>query len=356
MATLTGMASWGAAVGLALFVSSNSACSSSSGSGAGNDGDAGTAPSPVPANTWTWVDIPGMKCGNGAPTGIGVYVAPESPEVIFYMAGGGGCWDGNTCYGLKAATYMESGFTKDEFESDPQARIVQTVPGGNTPLRGRSMVYVPYCTGDDHAGNNVIQYDYSGSSRTAHHVGYENVGKALEYVASTWPGMKRLIVAGVSAGGFGTVFNFDRAQRRFPGVRVDGLDDSGPMIQPASGIWETVKAHWGLQLPPDCAACDEIPGYFDFLSAKYSKGPNRFALVSYTFDSVISGYMNLPAATFNAQLEELGSKIASSWPAARYYYIPGTQHVALVYDSSPEFYAWLTAMLDDDPKWANHPN
>ncbi|WP_394824407.1 hypothetical protein [Pendulispora albinea] len=99
-----------------------------------------------------------------------------------------------------------------------------------------------------------------------------------------------------------------------------------------------------------------MSGYFDFLATKYSKGPNRFALVSYTFDSVIAGYMGLSASAFNAKLEELGTKIASSWPAARYYYIPGALHVGLVYDSSPGFYAWLRAMLEDDPKWINHPN
>ncbi|WP_394824408.1 pectin acetylesterase-family hydrolase [Pendulispora albinea] len=194
-----------------------------------NDGGAAAVPSAPrpPAKTWTWVDIPGMTCGNGQPTGVGVYVVPESSETIFYMAGGGACWDGPTCYGLKAASYMDSGFTKRDFESDRQAVTVQSLPDGNTPLRGRNMVYVPYCTGDDHAGNNVIRYDDKGSSRTAHHVGYENVGRALDYVATIWPAMSRLIVMGVSAGGFGTVFNFDRVQRRFPEVRVDGIDDSG---------------------------------------------------------------------------------------------------------------------------------
>ncbi|WP_394834248.1 pectinacetylesterase family protein [Pendulispora rubella] len=353
---------WLAAFGLALLAPSIPACSSaSSGSDRvdrvdpGADAPPPSPPSGVPARTWTWVDIPGSKCGNGQPTGIGVYVEPESPELIFYMAGGGACWDGETCYGLKEATYMDSGYTKRSFESDSQALLIQTIPLGNNPLSGRSMVYVPYCTGDDHAGSNVISYDYDGVTKTAHHVGYDNVGKALDYAASTWPGMKRLILAGVSAGGFGTVFNFDRVQQRFPKVRVDGIDDSGPMIQPAPGIWETVRANWNVQLPPDCPACKEVPGYFDFLATKYSKGPNRFALISYTFDSVIAGFMNLSGAVFNALLEELGRKIASSWPAARYYYIPGTLHVGIANDTSPAFYAWVGAMLDDDPKWANFP-
>lgn len=363
------MAAHGTIVGLsvvagALLAASVVACSSSSSpDGAGHDvdgggGDGSTSPPPVsvPAKTWTWVDLPGTKCGNGQPTGMGVYVDPESPDVVFYMAGGGGCWDGATCYGQKAATYMESGYTKNEFESDPQALLVQSVPTGNMPLRGKSVVYIPYCTGDDHAGSNVLPYDYNGSTKTAYHVGYDNVGIALEHVATTWPRMKRLILMGVSAGGFGTVFNYDRVQRRFPDVRVDGIDDSGPMIEPVAGLWDIVREHWKLQLPPDCTTCTNVSGYFNFLSAKYAKGPNRFALVSYTFDSVISGYMSLPPATFNAELEELGKNMASSWPIARYYFIPGTLHVGLAHDTSADFYAWLAAMLDDDPKWGHHPN
>ncbi|WP_394844736.1 pectinacetylesterase family protein [Pendulispora brunnea] len=354
---------WLVAFALSLLAPTIPACSSSSDSGRpnpdANDADASTPPPPatgVPARTWTWVDIPGSQCANGQPTGIGVYVNPDSPELFFYMAGGGACWDGETCFGTKSATYVESGYAQREFESDSQALLVQTIPTGNNPLAGRSMVYVPYCTGDDHAGNNVIDYEYKGVTKTVHHVGYENVGRALEYVASTWPGMKRLILAGVSAGGFGTVFNFDRVQRRFPNVRVDGIDDSGPLIQPAPGIWETVKSHWNAQLPPDCPGCGEVSGYFDFLAGKYSNGPNRFALISYTFDSVIAGFMQLSGALFNLKLEELGKRIASSWPAARYYFIPGTLHVGIANDASPEFYAWVAAMLDDDPNWANHPN
>ena len=73
-----------------MYVIVLAACGSHAATGAdvtAGDDDAAVAdadtsnPFGTPAHTWTWVDLPGMTCGDGTPTGIGVNAAPESDDV-----------------------------------------------------------------------------------------------------------------------------------------------------------------------------------------------------------------------------------------------------------------------------------
>ena len=53
------------------------------------------------------------------------------------------------------------------------------------PFRDASYVFVPYCTGDLHAGSNVATYDVLGP-RTFAHVGRRNVEALLPRLRATW--------------------------------------------------------------------------------------------------------------------------------------------------------------------------
>ena len=66
---------------------------------AGTDGglDAGFD---LPLETWTWVDVPGMVCGNGSPTGIAINPSTRSQKLVILVEGGGACWEAANCYGI----------------------------------------------------------------------------------------------------------------------------------------------------------------------------------------------------------------------------------------------------------------
>ena len=64
------------------------------------------APIVAPNEAWTWVDFTDSQCANGAPTGIAVNPTSKSGDVLFYLQGGGACWDETTCYGLKSAAQL----------------------------------------------------------------------------------------------------------------------------------------------------------------------------------------------------------------------------------------------------------
>lgn len=309
-------------------------------------------PLEAPRNEWTWIDVDGMKCGNGSSSGIGVNLTDESDDVLIFLEGGGACWDGYTCWGPPGtALYLQTGYNALAFATDPQ-RILYFLNRGDdgNPFRKKNLIYIPYCTGDAFAGDNVINLSWFGDHET-HFVGYRNVGIALSRIVATLPSAKRVWLAGDSAGGFGAAFNFGRVQTAFPKARVDVIDDSGQPIMPNAARWQIWKALWNIQMPSDCTKCDDGPGAFvDYYRGKY---PNsRFGLISFDYDIVIAPFMNLSLDDFHQQLLALASEIDASWANARYFILPGASHVGIALPT-PGLRAWITKMVEDDPTWSS---
>lgn len=55
-----------------------------------------------------------MECADGQPTGIGLSRG-TSDDLVIYMAGGGACWDHQSCYEQERATFIAEGFGAAEF-------------------------------------------------------------------------------------------------------------------------------------------------------------------------------------------------------------------------------------------------
>ena len=87
------------------------------------------------------------------------------------------------------------------------------------PVKDWSFVYVPYCTGDFHGGNNVTTVP-GASGPPQHFVGYANVGMYLDRLVPTFHNATRILLAGLSAGGFGAVFNYARVAEAFGATPV----------------------------------------------------------------------------------------------------------------------------------------
>ena len=191
----------------------------------------------VPARTWTWFDIPGAFCRDGSPAGFGLNLDPASRKTVFFLEGGGACFDAVTCAGNPAnitSKSMSGGIFDRTIAANPVAEWNQ--------------VYVPYCTGDVHSGNNP-DGTVAGVGRQRF-VGYANTRIFLETLAATFPDTARLLVTGASAGGFGAAANYGQAVRIFPSIPVNLVDDAGPLMrQPplARCLQETWKTLWKLE-------------------------------------------------------------------------------------------------------------
>lgn len=327
-------------------------------------GDAG-------ALQWQWVAVPGSVCGSGSTAGFGLAPSDSSDELLIFFQGGGACWNTGTCvpslvqygpacdYGQLCVLDVEGGqrptashvTEKDPFPADGGGSFAQEVAAlsasrlldrslPDNPLRRANVVYVPYCTGDLHAGNAVRSYQYKynlldqPSTFQMHFAGATNVERYLEQLVSRFTQVRRVWVMGVSGGAYGATLNFDRIVAAFPNAEVHLLADSGPLL--STPHWADWRDTWAMKLRDGCTACDAgFDAVIDDLLTRHAS--RRIGLLSYDADKVIAwffyappGASNLlqpPLGTFANNLNTLLPKYSSA--NARAFVVTGEEHVLI---------------------------
>ena len=227
---------------------------------------------------WQKVALPNTKCGNGSQYKFFVR-RTASPNLLFFFEGGGACWDYDTCSGragiLGAAN--PNGIS-DDYMTQFTAKYVSPIVNGadpGLPLRSRTdlvtkgwnIVYMPYCTGDVHIGNNVRTYtDTTGQQPplTWHHAGYTNTVAAINYTKQQFPSVQKLLVTGFSAGGTATSASYYFVRRGINPQRGYLLNDSGPIyLAPnlnyrSRYLHDQIRSSWSLD-----SVFNQLPASFD---------------------------------------------------------------------------------------------
>ena len=335
-----------------------------------------SAPIVAEPRRWTWVPIEGAECMNGSPTGIGINPSTSTKKLLIVLEGGGACFNDTTC---TVGTINALGFGPLELAAELavmgySGTLSRTL--GVNVFAEWSYVFIPYCTGDVHAGANR-----SGPGGR-HHVGFENIRLALARLVPTFPAAEQVVISGSSAGGFGAAYNFDQVQQAFAAVPVTLLDDSGPMmpdefLKPC--LQAQMRAAWGLDqtLPADCAACRPpneagLANYAEYLAAKYPD--RRFGLISSTGDAVIRTFFGFgnsadcsspaafPAQDFEDGLVALRERMHPAHPNFRVYYPRSELHTWLLTDlglyqttSAVPLHAWVRDLVEGAPGWRDVP-
>jgi hypothetical protein len=368
---------------LAVVAAASAACSSNdsapaapgAGGGAGSDasstggasirhdsgteaGDSGTFdtsggptdPIPTKPNEFVWVAFPDAKCRDGSSAGIYVSANPASDNLLIFLQGGGSCWNSHECAGNPANFTPSAG----------AITLLENVYGlfvrtrADNPVRDWNMVYVPYCTGDYHAGNNP-GFDPGYGIGPQQYVGYTNLEKFFGRLVPTFPNVKKLLHSGYSAGGIGSVLTFELVAKHFPNADLMLLDDSGPPVPPTyrpDCIRERLRTTFGFDKTflKDCGADCPDPndyafGYVKHLVKTYPS--RRFAMVEAIADATVRaafGYTAadcnvditqaptpMDAAAFGAALLDMRTQLAALVPDGGTtnfgsFYLPGEQH------------------------------
>lgn len=317
------------------------------------DGGAGL-PFTGPEGEWEYVPIEGARCGNGSPLPVLVNRAPGSDgtePVFLYLQGGGACWDAVTCFVTRTATHVED--TLDEAALRAETPGLSRTDGG--PWASATWIYVPYCTGDVHAGRRVATYDTATGPREVHHVGADNLELLLARLHATVPSPSRIWFAGTSAGAYGVTLDFWRVRARWPGTRVDVLADSALMIDVGADRWETWKTSWDLSFPPDCADCADgfsrvLPHY-----AATIPEPHRYAALIFDDDAVIRSFFGFAPGEVRAAFAPVRAAMSASM-YQRSFVLAGEGHVLAgdltrTTSDGTTLGAWLVAFVTDDPSW-----
>jgi hypothetical protein len=319
--------------------------------------------------TWTWVPFPDAFCANATTTGIGVNLNSGSKQVLIYLEGGGACWSDLTCNTLQTAANFSTGYGAADFASESTDPTYLALPGGffdrttaANPFQDYNYVYVPYCTGDEHAGNNVVTY----GGKTALHVGFDNMSAYLKRLVATFPSATQVVLAGSDSGGFGATFNWWQTQQAFGSIPVALIDDSGTFMPPdilalGDGANVLQSTQWNLPstLPPGCTACatalDAIFGYYASVFPN-----NRGALLSYIQDSVLPSYYDITTSQFTTGLNEFTAAQFDPNANLHYFTVSGPGHVLFFNPSlttdGVTVEQFITKMVTGDPTWTTvHP-
>lgn len=320
-----------------------------------------------PPGDWSWVPFPDSMCRDGSTTGLGVRYG-SSDKLVIYFEGGGACFNAATC--LLNDLFSNWGQIKFDawalgigqggiFGDDPQ-----------NPLRDWNFVYVPYCTGDVHAGDRE-NVGIDGVFGAQHFVGYRNVAAYLERLVPTFADTSHVLVTGISAGGFGAALNYDRIADAFSKSAVTLLDDSGPPMgdqyMPVC-LQDTWRDLYNFEdtLPADCVDCFNPDGGGIYNLALYlaEKWPEqRMALFSNEQDGIIRTFFGYglndckggtySGPAFEEGLYKLRDEILGEDTVWGSYIINGSGHTVL---ASPAYYTtevagvpltdWLEDLLD----------
>ena len=213
-------------------------------------------------NKWLKVEIPGTVCGDGSQYKFFVNWSLTSNDLVVSFEPGGACWDYESCSGTGGVrgAANPNGIPDDHMSVYQYLNLLRRT--SDNPAQHYNMVFVPYCTGDTHTGNNVMTYTSDGpvdggtgdggtASLTFHHAGHANTLAVVDWLKKSFPTVPKMLVTGCSAGGAGTIVNYHYI-RTGMGKNVQCgymLDDSGPIFHssgPSKQLHEKIRAAWNI--------------------------------------------------------------------------------------------------------------
>ena len=324
----------------------------------------------APSN-WRWIPFPDSTCGNGLTTGLAVDWLPPADggtdDLLVFFDGGGACWNYATC---AAGAAVDRGYDSAKFQVEARDYIPCSLTDRALlppSLAGATIVFVPYCTGDVHGGDNVVEYGVWPDVITWRHKGHANVMAYLKRLGATFPNPGKVVVAGSSAGGFGALVNYEAFRWYWPDARGYLIDDSGPALV-ANDVPADFRQAWfanwrlGVATDPFCLDCRyDFSMAFTELSEMHPD--DRLALVSYTQDTVMGPFMLDTGTQFETDVRQLESEVLRPTSNARAFYDDGGGHMLLTpvgvcgagsyvathVTGATALDAWLQAMVDDQP-------
>ena len=161
-----------------------------------------------------------------------------------------------------------------------------------SPFFGWSMLYVPYATGDFHAGAGEFTYtDAEGKEKTFYAHGNINLHLCIDFMKQFCPDPGQLVVLGCSAGGFGTAFVGNDILECFPACKdctciVDGAAFDIDYKECAENLWH-VPASIGAQIK----SCDIVSDGLEYLY-EHQKDRVKIGYVTSIKDFALTRFQN----------------------------------------------------------------
>lgn len=279
-------------------------------------------------------------CADGSP--FRFFVHPGDPgRLLVEFEGGGACWDDATC----AVDIYSRRVTKDPADALLGGLLVGIYDRANpeNPFREWTHVYIPYCTGDLHWGNNDKTYTRSTGPYTIPHRGAINATSALSWAYENVPAPKQVFVTGCSAGGYGSILWSAHVMAHYSGASVVQFSDSGAGVVPP-GFFTIPLVNWNLgtawpSFIPSLAL-DRLDTSQVTLGTLYNGVAGHYPLSAFSqfnrlgdstqlFFYILTRGTFAPQEEWAAQMQASVASIQSENPNFFGYTAPGTDHCVI---------------------------
>lgn len=323
------------------------------------------APTTEPAaevGDWETITAPAdCMCADGGEYRYFIREA-DPTRVLFFMEGGGACFDARTC-SPDSSTFSRG---PGDAGSMPAAGVFDDARADN-PFAGWTIVFVPYCTGDVHLGNATTDY---GNGVVVEHKGFVNASTALATMVERFPDAVQVVVAGESAGSIPSPLFAGLAADAYPTAQITALSDGSGAYPDLPAINAVIGTYWGTMdaVPPwpvnEGMTVDRwsLPGLF--VQAGLHAPRIVFARHDYAFDSTqvfFAGLAGIAADELVTLIDQNEADIEAKGVDLLSYISPGSSHTILARDL---FYTqtvegvllvdWVTALLAGEPSGDVH--
>jgi hypothetical protein len=301
-------------------------------------------------------------CSRGAPFSYFVRKGAVNRVVIDFR-GGGACWNAGTC-SIAGSLFQET-VGKDSFVTDEAiATGIYDHKNPDNPFKDWHHVYVPYCTGDIHWGDNTMTYGSGDGAVTIHHKGAVNARAALKWAFANIPAPEKVFVTGCSAGSYGSIMWSAHVKKRYPNAKVYQFGDSGAGIitsgffQESYPAWKPEGSYptWITGLDP--ASLTELSALYTAIGGHYKDMILSQYATQYDHDQVFyyKAMGGGDAASWSSKMKASFAKIEAATPNFRSFIADGDVHCIIVRDAlysvtsgGVRLIDWLTAMVNDKP-------
>ncbi|MDD1627838.1 MAG: pectinacetylesterase family protein, partial [Methylococcaceae bacterium] len=240
----------------------------------------------------------------------------KNDKLVVFFNGGGACWDDATCLtSLKVGDRPTYNPSINQENSPIGAGGIFDDTNAANPFKDWSKVFIPYCTGDIHIGSKSVKYiddgsytGYQDAPVEIKHHGFDNFLAVREWIKGQFPidrehNLKKLVVTGSSAGGYGATLNFPYLQDAFPKTNAVLVSDASSAVV-TQGFIDTVfdpDGNWNLENTLHTIFAKDFQHHYSVdsfnatliekLTATYPKG--RFAQYTTVFDVVQTQFLKI---------------------------------------------------------------
>lgn len=318
---------------------------------------------------WNMIRPPkgsGAICSRGSEYAFFVYPGTVD-KVVFDFQGGGACWDAKSCSFADALfkdsiddlkKLLKTGYNKGIYDrSNPK-----------NPFKDWHHVYVPYCTGDIHWGDNVKTYTSSnGKEIKINHKGAVNARVVLDWAYKNILKPKKVFVTGCSAGSYGSLIWSAYIAQQYKDSKVYQFGDSGAgvitknFLKNSFPAWNAEQAapKWidGLDPSKFTITDHDLPYMYNKIAAHYknhvfSQYNTAFDKTQVLFFRAMGGGKN--PEEWSTNMRASIQKIVDASTNFRSYIAAGDKHCIIPY---PEVYKyevngvklidWISDMIND---------